>query len=50
MCGQDHFLPVCLDRMYPEDTLFIVMEEDFRFWPDGEYPTGRGRLRVVGAG
>ena len=40
MCDQDHALPACPDKRYPGDTLFIVMEEDFRFWPDGQYPQG----------
>ena len=27
-----------LDERMPKDTLFLVFEEDFRFWPVGEDP------------
>ena len=27
-----------LDARMPEDVLFLVFEEDFRFWPHGEDP------------
>ena len=35
---QDHILPYILDERHVEDTLFIVVEEDFRFFEkeDGE--------------
>ena len=29
-----------MDHRLPEDTLFWIMEEDFRFWPPGEDPDG----------
>ena len=29
-----------MDARFPGDTLFIVMEEDYRFWPAGEDPQG----------
>ena len=29
-----------LDERYPSDTLFFVLEEDYRFWPEGEDPDG----------
>ena len=35
---QDHVLPFCMDLRFPRDTLFLVFEEDFRFWPDEKEP------------
>ena len=29
-----------MDARFPADTLFIVLEEDYRFWPVGEDPQG----------
>ena len=31
---------LCLDKRLPEDTLFMVFEEDYRFFPKGEDPDG----------
>ena len=31
---------MCLDKRLPGDTLFLVFEEDFRFFPIGEDPDG----------
>ena len=28
--------PMCLDRRLPRDTLYLVFEEDYRFFPEGE--------------
>ena len=40
-----------LDDRMPEDTLFLIFEEDFRFWPTGEDPDRaddyRARLEEV---
>ena len=33
-------MPFILDQRFPDDTLFWVCEEDFRFWPPGEDPDG----------
>ena len=33
---QDHILPYALDERHVEDTLFIVVEEDFRFFDEGQ--------------
>ena len=30
---QDHFLPYMLDDRHIDDSLFIVLEEDFKLWP-----------------
>ena len=30
----------CADHRFHEDTLFIILEEDYRFWPKGEDPDG----------
>ena len=30
--------PLCLDKRLPLDTLFMVFEEDFRFFPEGKDP------------
>ena len=35
MC-KDVLVPLCLDRRLPLDTLFMVFEEDYRFFPEGE--------------
>ena len=35
---QDHILPYILDERHVEDTLFIVLEEDFRFCKEGGEP------------
>ena len=35
---QDHVLPFCMDYRFPRDTLFLVFEEDFRFWPEEKEP------------
>ena len=31
-------MPFVLDQRLPEDTLFWIMEEDFRFWPPQKDP------------
>ena len=33
---QDHILPYILGERHVEDTLFIVVEEDFRFFDEGQ--------------
>ena len=33
-------MPFILDQRFPDDTIFWVCEEDFRFWPPGEDPDG----------
>ena len=33
---QDIVIPIALDKRLPLDTLFMVFEEDYRFFPDGE--------------
>ena len=33
---QDHIVPYMLDERHVEDTLFIVVEEDFRFFDEGQ--------------
>ena len=35
---QDILVPFILDVRLPDDTIFWVMEEDFRFWPPGDDP------------
>ena len=35
---QDILFPFMMDTRLPDDTLFWVMEEDFRFWPPGQDP------------
>ena len=35
---QDILVPFITDRRMPEDTLFWICEEDFRFWPPGNDP------------
>ena len=37
MC-KDVLTPLCLDKRLPLDTLFMVFEEDFRFFPEGKDP------------
>ena len=37
---RDVLTPLCLDKRLPSDTLFMVFEEDFRFFPEGEDPEG----------
>ena len=36
--SEDHVLPFMLDKRMPADTLYLVFEEDFRWWPPGEDP------------
>ncbi len=31
--AQDYFLPLALEERWPDDVLFLVFEEDFRFEP-----------------
>ena len=35
---QDILHPFVADKRLPEDTLFWILEEDFRFWPPGQDP------------
>ena len=35
---KDVVTPLCLDKRLPLDTLFMVFEEDYRFFPEGEDP------------
>ena len=35
---QDSLVPFILDSRLPDDTLFWIIEEEFRFWPPGEDP------------
>ena len=35
---QDVIIPMVKDERMPEDVLFLLFEEDFRFWPQGEDP------------
>ena len=35
---QDILVPFIMDSWLPEDTLFWICEEDFRFWPPGQDP------------
>ena len=35
---EDHVLPFMLDKRMPEDTLYLVFEEDFRWWRPSEDP------------
>ena len=37
---KDVVTPLCLDKRLPLDTLFMVFEEDFRFFPEGQDPDG----------
>ena len=37
---KDVVTPLCLDKRLPKDTLFMVLEEDFRFFPEGQDPDG----------
>ena len=37
---KDVLTPLCLDKRLPEDTLFMVFEEDYRFFPKGQDPDG----------
>ena len=37
---QDMLTPMALDQRLPLDTLFMVFEEDYRFFADGEDPDG----------
>ena len=41
-CGicKDTIVPLGLDNRLPEDTLFMIFEEDFRFFPEGQDPDG----------
>ena len=35
---QEVIIPMVMDARMPEDVLFVLLEEDFRFWPHGEDP------------
>ena len=35
---EDHVLPFMLDKRMPADTLYLVFEEDFRWWKPSEDP------------
>jgi len=35
---QEVIIPMVMDARMPEDVLFLLFEEDFRFWPHGEDP------------
>ena len=35
---QEVIIPMTMDARYPMDTLFLVFEEDYRFWPEGKDP------------
>ena len=35
-----------LDKRMPEDTLWLILEEDFRFWPQGEDTDGSDDYKV----
>ena len=37
-CLEDHILPFIRDKRLPEDTLIMVFEEDFRWFPDDHEP------------
>ena len=37
---KDVVTPLCLDKRLPLDTLFMVFEEDYRFFPEGQDPDG----------
>ena len=43
---QDYFIPLALDERWPDDTLFLCFEEDFRFDPPPP-PTVRPRGSVA---
>ena len=43
---EDVILPMVLDERMPEDTLWLIFEEDFRFWPQGEDPDGSDDYEV----
>ncbi len=40
---QDNLLPFMMDERFPKDTLFLVFEEDFRWWPDENEPLERAK-------
>ena len=37
---KDVVTPLCLDARLPVDTLYMVFEEDYRFFPEGQDPDG----------
>ena len=37
---QEVVIPMMMDARFPADTLFLLFEEDYRFWPQGEDPDG----------
>ena len=43
---QDIVIPIALDARLPLDTLFMVFEEDYRFFPDGADIDGCDDYRV----
>ena len=43
---QDHILPYILGERHVEDTLFIVVEEEFRFFDDGARGAHRPRAEA----
>ena len=43
---QDVVIPIALDARLPQDTLFMVFEEDYRFFPDGADIDGCDDYRV----
>ena len=38
LLSQEVLVEFCADQRFHEDTLFFVVEEDYRFWPKGEDP------------
>ena len=43
---KDTIIPFGLDRRLPLDTLFFVLEEDFRFFPTGNDPNNADDYRA----